>query len=183
MNFDPNAERSKYALMSRDDLELEIFDCGAKLDELLIKYGYEAKGYDAVDYSSDYRYWNKTRLIERLLDINREIAELIDKEPPPPPPIPRDEYDAHVAEFQQQLAEKEKVISDLQSKLTESQAAAESAAQGAATAIAAAQAELATAKEEAKQATDALATAQAETQQAQAELATAKEEAKKLRMP
>ncbi|MDO5465206.1 MAG: hypothetical protein Q4F40_09750, partial [Akkermansia sp.] len=157
MNFDPTTEKHKYAELSREDLEVEIIVRGELLDNLLIERGYDGKGYHDVDYSSDYRYWNKTRLIDRLLVINQEIAG-IEPDPPPPPPIDPEVYEAKIEELQNQLAEKNDIIGDLQSKLTESQVAAETAAQGAAAALAAAQAE-------AQQATTDLAKAQAEAQQ------------------
>lgn len=176
MDFDANAERLKYGTMDRDDLVLEVVDCGEQLDGLLRANNLECKYYHDEDYSSDYRYWNKTRLIERLLLINKEIAELRAKEPPPPPPIQPEVYEARIEELTHQLEEKEETINTLQAELAEKQTAANAAAAALAAAQAEAQqsaADLAAAQAEAQQTAADLAAAQAEAQQSAADLATA----------
>ncbi len=159
MDFDEDAQRHEYVPMSWDDLEQAIFEKGEELDTLLVKNGLEGKGYQFVFYSDDRKYWNRTRLIERLLSIDREIAELRAKEPPPPPPIPPEEYESKIEELKQQLEEKAATINNLETQLNESKAALETATREHATALAAAQAD-------AQQANAALAAAQADAQQA-----------------
>ncbi len=164
MDFDANAERLKYVAMDREDLVLEVIDCGERLDGLLQANNLECKYYHEEDYSSDYRYWNKSRLIERLLLINKEIAELRAKEPPPPPPIQPEVYEARIEELTHQLEEKTENINTLQAELAEKQTTAETAA-----------AALASAQAEARQTAADLATAQTTITELNSQLDSAKQ--------